>query len=83
MRINNSFQIMKYMVLVFVLFIVIDYSNIASFLGFQVKNINISLFSAIFNAFVVIALYIVTFIVVDKRQIKKDQNSEIIAKILM
>lgn len=74
---------MKYMVLVFVLFIVIDYSNIASFLGFQVKNINISLFSAIFNAFVVIALYIVTFIVVDKRQIKKDQNSEIIAKILM
>ena len=83
MKKNISTQILKCLVVVFALYIVFDYFNTASFLGFHVKNINISLFSAIFNAFVVIALYIVTFIVVDKRQIKKDQNAELTAKILM
>lgn len=82
MRKNGSSQILRCLV-VFVLFIFFDYFNIASSLGLQVKNININLFSAVLNAFVVIVLYIVTFIVVDKRQIKKDQNSELIAKILM
>jgi len=83
LRKNGSSQILRCLVVAFVLFIFFDYFNIASSLGFQVKNINISLFSAVLNAFVVIVLYIVTFIVVDKRQIKKDKNSELIAKILM
>ena len=70
-------------VLPFVMFILLDYLDIPSFMGLSITSLNYDLFGAVLNAFVVIVLYIITFIVVDKRQIKKDENAKQAASILL
>ena len=46
-------------------------------------NINYDVFGAIFNAFIVISLYIVTYMIIDRRQIQKDNNAKSVAYELM
>lgn len=70
-------------VLPFVMFILLDYLDIPSFIGLRITSLNYDLFGAVLNAFVVIVLYIITFIIVDKRQIKKDENAKQTANILL
>ena len=56
------------------IFILLDYLDIPSFMGLHVTALNYDFFGAVLNAFVVIVLYFVTFIIVDKRQIINDQK---------
>lgn len=62
---------------------IIDYLNIPSCLGIKVKNINYDVFCAVFNALIVIVLYIITFNLIDKRQMQKDDNAKATANILI
>ena len=45
--------------------------------------INPDLFSALINALVVIGLYIITYVVIDKRQLRKDDNAKLTANVLI
>ena len=64
--------------LIFVLFlayIFIDYFNIPSFLGIITSNVNIELLGTVFNAIVVITLYVTSYYYIDSHQIEKDLNA--------
>ena len=63
--------------------IAIDYLNVPSLIGLQTSNINIELFGAVLNAVVVVTLFVITFTVIDKRQLKKDDNARQTANILV
>ena len=63
--------------------ILLDYLDIPSLIGLHVSGLNYDLLGAVINAIVVITLYIVTYIIIDKKQIKKDENAKQIANILM
>lgn len=65
------------------MFILLDYLDIPSVIGLHVITLNYDLFGAVLNAFVVIVLYIITFILLNKRQIKKDENAKKTSNILL
>lgn len=67
----------------FVLVMILDYFNIPTFMGIKTDRINYNVFDAVINAFVVIGLYIITFILVDSRQIQKDHNAKMVAYVLL
>lgn len=67
----------------FFVMIVVDYFNLPTYVGLKMSNINNDVFGVAFNAFVVIALYVITYVVLDKRQIEKDENAKSTANILM
>ena len=63
--------------------IAIDYLNVPSLIGLQTSNINIELFGSVLNAVVVVTLFVITFTLIDKRQLKKDDNARQTANILV
>ncbi len=69
-------------IVLFIIYLVLDYINIAEVLGLSINNINIDIFSVIFNTTVVIILYCITFYYIDFRQLVKDKNSKDTAEIL-
>lgn len=75
--------ILKYALMPFFVMIVVDYFNLPTYVGLKMSNINNDVFGVAFNAFVVIALYVITYVVLDKRQIEKDENAKSTANILM
>lgn len=66
-----------------VVVIVLDYFNLPSILGFKMSNVNYTLIDTVLNVSVVISLYIITYFLIDKRQIRKDDNAKETADILM
>lgn len=44
--------------------------------GFKISNINLDLFGLVVNSLIVIVLYVITYFEIDKRQVKKDENSQ-------
>lgn len=75
--------IFKYALIPFLVMFVVDYFNLPTYVGLKIYNINNEVLGTAFNAFVVIALYIITYVVLDKRQIEKDENAKSTADILM
>lgn len=72
-----------YLFIPIVVVIVLDYFNLPSILGFKMSNVNYTLIDTVLNVSVVISLYIITFFLIDKRQIRKDDNAKGTADILM
>ena len=64
-------------------YIITDYVNLPKMLGINITNVNIDLFGIFFNSFVVVLLYIITFFVIDKKQVEKEINAKRTAHILM
>lgn len=64
-------------------FILLDYYDVPSSVGLHVNSLNYSFWDAIINAIIVITLYIITFIIVDRRQIKKYENAKNTVGVLM
>lgn len=62
------------------LYLIIDYFNLFSLLGFKASNINTNLLGIVINSIVVISLYLVTFEFVDKRNEAKERNKVLTAK---
>lgn len=83
MRKKVLFIILKYALIPFFVMTVVDYFNLPTYAGLKVSNINNDVFGAIFNAFIVITLYIITYVIIDKRQIEKDENAKSTADLLM
>lgn len=68
---------------VLIAYIIIDYVNLPKMLGMDMTNVNIDLFDIFFNSFIVVLLYIITFFVIDKKQVEKEINAKRTAHILM
>lgn len=62
----------------------IDYFNLPStFLGLKVSNMNWDFYMGILNVFSVVILYVITYISLDEREIKRDRNKNEIATLLI
>ena len=83
MKKKNRLSLLMYLFIPIVVVIVLDYFNLPSILGFKMSNVNYTLIDTVLNVSVVISLYIITFFLIDKRQIRKDDNSKGTADILM
>lgn len=80
---KNRLTLFMYLFIPTVVVIVLDYFNLPSTLGFKMSNVNYTLIDTVLNVSVVISLYIITFFLIDKRQIRKDDNAKGTADILM
>lgn len=80
---KNRLTLLMYLFIPTVVVIVLDYFNLPSILGFKMSNINYTLIDTVLNVSVVISLYIITFFLIDKRQIRKDDNAKGTSDILM
>lgn len=83
MKKKNRLSLLMYLFIPIVVVIVLDYFNFPSILGFKMSNVNYTLIDTVLNVSVVISLYIITFFLIDKRQIRKDDNAKGTADILM
>ena len=61
----------------------VDYFNIPTLFGVNTSAINTSVLGTVLNASVVISLYIITYLHIDKRQIQKDDNAKMVACVLL
>lgn len=75
--------ISKFVVIPVILIMLVDYFNIPTLLGVNTRAINYSVLGTVFNASVVIALYFITYLHIDRRQIKKDHNAKMVACVLL
>ena len=76
-------RLMKYAFIPLLMIIIVDYCNIPSQLGIGIENINFDLFGIFFNAFIVVSLFIITYMLIDRRQLQKDENAKAVAYELM
>lgn len=66
-----------------VLYIIMDYLDLPSLLGVNISRINSEMLSIFINTVVVITLYVLTYILIDVRNVKKQKNQESSAKLIM
>lgn len=69
--------------MVVVAYLIFDYFNVFSALGIETSNLNLGVFSTVINSVIVIALYIITFEFVDKKNEKRNKNKEEVAAQLL
>lgn len=70
-------------VLVLAGYVLVDYINLPSMIGFSPANINVDIFGILFDAAIVLILYTISFYYIDIRQNEKDANAKDIANILI
>lgn len=70
-------------ILLFAAYVVVDYLNVPQLLGVSSNRINMGFFDVFLNSVIVIVLYIITYLFVDRRQIQKDANAKGTADVLL
>lgn len=80
---KKTHKIILSMTIIFVLYIIVDYVNLSTILGIKPQNINFELFGILFDAFIVITLFVISFFYIDNRQNEKDANARDIVKVLL
>ena len=80
---NNHLLKAAIPVLLFALYMILDYLNVSQLLGLSSNRINMDFFDVFLNSVIVVVLYIVTYYFVDRKQIQKDANAKDTADVLM
>ena len=74
----------KKYILIFIIFtlvyLIIDYLNLPTLLNIYIDNINSNLLDVFINSIIVIVLYLITYLTIDKRSIEKSKNKKDIYK---
>lgn len=74
----------KKYILIFIIFtlvyLIIDYLNLPTLLNIYIDNINSNLLDVFINSIIVIILYLITYLTIDKRTIEKSKNKKDIYK---
>ena len=83
MKKKNRLSLLMYLFIPTVVVIVLDYFNLPSILGLKMRNVNYTLLDTVLNVAAMVSLYIITFFLIDKRQIRKDDNAKGTADILI
>lgn len=61
----------------------LDYYDVLSKNNIHIWRINIDFWSMLINSVIVIVLYIITYVLIDKRRIKQEENKKNIANLLL
>lgn len=80
---NELYKFLFLTVLAFTVYLALDYVDFSAFVGIKINNINMGFFDVFFNSLVVLVLYILTYFVIDKRQVQKDKYARMTAQTLM
>lgn len=64
-------------------YLILDYVNLPSLLGLAPANINIEVFGILFDATIVVTLYVISFYYIENRQNEKDANARDTANVLL
>lgn len=80
---NNHLLKAAIPVLLFAIYVILDYLNVPQLLGLSSNRINMDFFDVFLNSVIVVVLYIITYYFVDRRQIQKDANSKDTADVLL
>ena len=74
----------KKYILIFIIFtlvyLIIDYLNLPTLLNIYIDNINSNLLDIFINSIIVIILYLITYLTIDKRTIEKSKNKKDVYK---
>ena len=74
----------KKYILIFIIFtlvyLIIDYLNLPTLFNIYIDNINSNLLDVFINSIIVIILYLITYLTIDKRTIEKSKNKKDIYK---
>lgn len=86
-RYSSEDSVKKYilsLIIVLLLTLVLDYINISNYLNVKIENFNFDLLSIVINSLIVIFLYLLTYKIIDKKNIVKSRNkSEVCRKLLL
>lgn len=80
---KNEKNAKKYILILAILtliYLIVDYFNIPTLLNIHIDNINGNLLDILINSIVVIILYLITYLTIDKKSIEKSKNKEDIYK---
>lgn len=80
---NKPIKIILLIILAFFTYVILDYINLPTILGLKLANINSEVFGILFDATIVIILYVISFFYIEKRQVDKDINSKNTVSILI
>ena len=69
--------------LVMLVYAIVDYINVLSLIGINIKNINVELLDVISNIGIVAILYVISFYYIDNKQNEKDDNAKDTVKVLI
>ena len=78
-NIKKYIMIFVIILLVTMSLFLMDYLNVFYKIGISISNVNMEFWNIFINAFVVVILYIITYLVIDKKQIKQLDNKRNIA----
>lgn len=70
-------------ILVFLVYLILDYINLPNILNIKIANINVDLFGVLLNSAIVISLYLFSYYYIEKRQKIKDENAKNVVKVLI
>lgn len=78
----------KKYILIFIIFtlvyLIVDYLNVPTLLNIHINNINTNLLDIVINSIIVITLYLITYLILDKRTVQVSKNKiEIYKQILI
>lgn len=77
-------KIITVSIILIILITILDYMNLpSSFLGLKISNMNWDFYMGSLNVITVVVLYVITYKVLDKREIKKEKNKNEISAILI
>lgn len=67
----------------FIIYLFLDITNCFLVWNFKLENLSDGVFSSVLNALVVVSLYIISYFVIDKRSIRKEQNAKEVVDVLI
>ena len=70
-------------VLLFLLYIIIDYSNVLTYVGFNFERINSNMLDIVSNIFIAIFIFYLTYYYIEQWNIKRNKNQIDIASLLL
>ena len=70
-------------ILMITIYLILDYVNFPSLIGLIPNNINANIFSIIFDASVVLILYVISFYYIENKQNEKDDNARDVVDVLL
>lgn len=83
MRKNGICYILSGVATIAIIYVLFDYFNFLKFLGLDILNINIDLFGIFVNVLLVVALYIISYVYIDKKNTERVRNQEDVSNIVL
>lgn len=72
-----------FFMLLTIFLLAIDYYGVLSLCYIEVERFNIDFWSLFINSTIVICLYVITYVLIDKNRIKQEDNKKNVAKLLL